>query len=380
MEAGVFSVGNPANLTSLDVACGMPLGWNSSPPPRPHRCSLDEFASLLFSSSFGRGPCYMPFSGGSESSTWLAVATRYARSHGHDDPIPITLHYPGLASPEQLGLQEHVIAQLGLADWGRIEPEEDLDLVGPIAGAAMRQAGPLWPPHAYVMAPLLEAARDGVFLLLTALEDFFTWWRWAPLVSVVARHRRPTARDAALLSTMLMPVALRVRAARRQGTPPPMPWLRPAAEKRALALLRTRQATVPLRCNHAMTAQSTHRCFTGAAGTFRALGEALGTTMTASVPTRRCRVIRRRLWVARIRRPARNSAAAGRRSSTGGLTRRAAAQMRSACSSARGAESSRRAGAGEASMNRSLTLTRCARTGSATARIPVPHVFFSTHG
>lgn len=279
MEAGVFSVGNPANLTSLDVACGMPLGWNSSPPPRPHRSSLDEFASLLFSSSFGRGPCYMPFSGGSESSTWLAVATRYARSHGHDDPIPITLHYPGLASPEQLGLQEHVIAQLGLADWERVEPEEDLDLIGPIAGAAMRQTGPLWPPHAYVMAPLLEAARDGVFLLLTALEDFFTWWRWAPLVSVVARHRRPTARDAALLSTMLMPVALRVRAARRQGTPPPMPWLRPAAEKRALALLRTRQAAVPLRCNHAMTAQSTHRCFTGAAGTFRALGEALGTTM-----------------------------------------------------------------------------------------------------
>jgi asparagine synthase (glutamine-hydrolysing) len=57
-----------------------------------------------------------------------------------------------------------------------------------------------------------------------------------------------------------------------------MPWLRPAAEKRALALLRTRQAAVPVRCNHAITAQSTHRCFTGAAGTFRALGEALGTT------------------------------------------------------------------------------------------------------
>ena len=278
MEAGAFSVGNPANLTSLDVACGMPLGWNSSPPPAPHRSSFDEFTTRLFSSSFGRGSCYMPFSGGSESSTWLAVATRYARRHGHDDPIPITLRYPGLASPEQLRLQERVIAQLGLADWERVEPDEDLDLIGPVASAALRQTGPLWPPHAYVMAPLIEAARDGVFLLLTALEDFFTWWRWAPLVSVVARQRRPTARDAALLSAVLMPVALRVRAAGRRGTPPPMPWLRPAAERRALALLRTRQAAVPVRCNRAMTAQSTHRCFSGAAGTFRALGDALGTT------------------------------------------------------------------------------------------------------
>ena len=163
-----------------------------------------------------------------------------------------------------------------------------------------------------------------MFLLLTALEDFFTWWRWAPLVGVVARDRRPTPRDAALLSTILMPVALRVRAARRRGTPPPMPWLRPAAEKRALALLRTRQAAVPVRCNHAMTAQSTHRCFTGAAGTFRALGEALGTT-TDQPQCRpgRGRVIRRRLRLARIRRPARNSAAARRRPSTRGLTRRA---------------------------------------------------------
>ena len=136
--------------------------------------------------------------GRQRASTWLAVATRYARSHGHDDPIPITLHYPGLASHEQLELQERVIAQLGLGDWERVEPEEDLDLIGPVATAALRQTGPLWPPHAYVMAPLLEAARDGVFLLLTALEDFFTWWRWAPLVGVAARigGRRPRCRVA----------------------------------------------------------------------------------------------------------------------------------------------------------------------------------------
>jgi hypothetical protein len=78
MEAGAFSVGNAASLTLLDAACGMPLGCNSDPPPAPHRSSLDEFTTRLFSSSFGRGPCYMAFSGGRESSMWLAMATRHA--------------------------------------------------------------------------------------------------------------------------------------------------------------------------------------------------------------------------------------------------------------------------------------------------------------
>ena len=123
----------------------------------------------------------MPFSGGRESSVWLAMATRYARGHGHADPVPVTLRYPGLASAEQLRLQELVIAQLGLADWERVEPDDDLDLIGPVAAAALQRTGPFWPPNAYTMAPLLEAARDGVFVLMTGISDFFTWWRWAPL-------------------------------------------------------------------------------------------------------------------------------------------------------------------------------------------------------
>ena len=176
-------------------------------------------------------------------------------------------------------LQELVVAQLGLADWERVEPDDDLDLIGPVAGAALRRTGPFWPPNAYTMAPLMEAARDGVFVLLTGISDFFAWWRWAPLAGVLSGHRRPTSRDAALLGSMLMPVSLRARAARRRGVPPPLPWLRPAAERQALALLTARQAAVPVRFDRAATTQITHRCFSGAAGTFRALGEALGTTI-----------------------------------------------------------------------------------------------------
>jgi hypothetical protein len=110
------------------------------------------------------------------------------------------------------------------------------------------------------------------------LSDFFAWWRWAPLAAVLAGHRRPARRDVALLASILVPVSVRARAARRRAGPP-LSWLQPAAQRRAVALLTTRQAAVPVRFSRAATTQITHRCFTAAAGTFSALGEALGTTV-----------------------------------------------------------------------------------------------------
>ena len=95
------------------------------------------------------------------------------------------------------------------------------------------------------MAPLLEAARDGVFVLITGMSDFFAWWRWAPLTGLLSGHRRPTSRDAALLGSMLLPVSLRARDARRRRALPPMPWLKPAAEREASALARRTAIEAP---------------------------------------------------------------------------------------------------------------------------------------
>lgn len=279
MGAETFSAGNPANMTFLDVGCGMPLGWNGDRPRVPRTASLDEVCARIWSGPFGSGTCYVPFSGGGESSMWLATATRYARRNGHDDPVPLTLRHPGLASAEELQDQERVIAHLGLADWERIEPHGGLDLIGPVASSTLTRTGPLWPPNAYVMTPLVEAACGGVFVFITGLTDFFSWWRWAPLVSILERHRRPVKRDLALVGAALMPASLRALAARRRGFPPPMPWLRPAAEREALALLRRRQVDVPLRFDRAVVAQVTHRCFDGAAASLAAIGEAVGTSV-----------------------------------------------------------------------------------------------------
>lgn len=288
MGTGAFRFGNPAGLTFLDVACGMPLGWNDERPVVARTSSLDETCARVWSRCFGRGPCYIPFSGGRESSMWLATATRYARGSGHEDPIPLTLRYPGLATEAELDVQERVVASLGLADWERVE-SADLDLIGPVARSVLAWTGPIWPPNAYLMAPLVEAARDGVFVFVTGLSDFFSWWRWAPLVSVLERRRRPVKRDVSLAAAALLPVSLRVRAARRRASPPPMRWMQPAAEGEALAVLRRRQADVPLRCDRAMAAQVTHRCFDGAAGTLGAIGESLGTSIVQ--PLRRPDVV-----------------------------------------------------------------------------------------
>jgi hypothetical protein len=289
MEAGAFSVGNPAHINLLDLACGMPLGWNGEPPLTPRASSFDETCDLLWSGSFDRGPCHIPFSGGRESSMWLATATRHARRHGHDDPIPLTLRHPGLASAEELEFQERIVAHLGLADWKRIEVD-DLDLVGSVARETLSLTGPLWPPNAYLMAPLVEAAHAGVFVFITGLSDFFAWWRWAPLVALLDGTRRyPGKRDLALLASVLVPASMRARAAARRGTPPPMPWLRPEAARDAFALLRLRHADVPLRFDRAMGSQVTHRCFDGAAGTLDALGRSLDTPVEQ--PLRRAGVV-----------------------------------------------------------------------------------------
>lgn len=290
MGAGAFSAGNPANLGFLDVACSMPLGCNGESSRPPRESSINEACMCMFSHSFGRGPCYIPFSGGRESSVWVALGTRYARDHGYDDPVPVTLRHPGLASTEELQVQERVVAHLGLTEWERVEAEQDdLDLVGPVARDTLVRTGPIWPANAYVMAPLVEASRGGVYVFLTGLGDFFSWWRWGALASVLALDRRPARRDLRLVAAAMMPASLRVRAAARHHAPPPMPWLRPAAEREALALLRRRQAEAPIRFDRAVTKQVTHRCFEGAAGTFDAFGKALGTSIDQ--PLRRLGVV-----------------------------------------------------------------------------------------
>lgn len=274
--------GQRVDLTPLDIACGMPLGkWADTKLPRRGNgpTSLHEAIEAACAEGFGRGPHYVSFSGGGESAMALAVATSYARRHGHPDPVPLTLGHPALFRPEDQARQERVVAHLGLSDWERVQSEVDLDLVGPLATSMLRQVGVLWPPPAHMLIPLMERSRGGVFTLATGITDFFAFWRWAPLAQMLAQRRRPTASELLLLGTSVLPASVRARLDRRRGIPPPMPWLHPAAEKRARGMLSGRQADVPLRFDHAVMTQNTHRCFKVGWNSFQTLGSAVGATV-----------------------------------------------------------------------------------------------------
>jgi hypothetical protein len=287
-NAGAFQLGNPGGLTTLDVAYGMPLGKRRRRRLAPSAGSLGEAVERVFAGCFEQGRCYLPFSGGRESTMLLAVAASYARRHGHMDPVPVTLRFADPALAGQRRVQEQVIAHLALNDWESVDVDGQLDLVGPVARRILLRTGPMWPANAHMMVPLIEAAHDGVFVLVTGLMDFFAFWRWAPLAAVVAGQRRPRLDDLTLLAGTLMPLSLRARYLSRRMGPPPT-WLRPAAEHRARALMARRQADVPVRFDHALMEQTTHRCFESATSAFQAIGEAVGTMIVQ--PLRRDDVV-----------------------------------------------------------------------------------------
>jgi len=268
----------PVGLSALDLACGMPLGQVAgAPPPALRRDrTLEQVVDEMHCRLLAHGPLYVAFTGGRGSTASLALSVNHARRHGHELPIPVTVRYPGIFTDAELRHQERIIAHLRLDRWERVSVAEDLDLVGPLAARVLSRTGAVWPAHAYTLVPLMERAREGLLTIPTGSSDFFGFWRWAPLASVLAGRRRPTARDLMLLLASLLPAGWRTRLALRRGYPPPMPWLRPDAERHARKLLAARQAMVPLRFDQAVLTQSTHRCFAVGAQTVQRLAEMTG--------------------------------------------------------------------------------------------------------
>lgn len=284
MAQNLLLGGNRVGLTPLDLACGMPLGTRQVdlPPPPPH-ATLERAIELLCELVFSDDRrVYSIFTGGRESSAHLAVGTGFARRRGYADPIPLTLRHPALDSAAHIENQERVVGHLRLQDWAIVEVSDDLDLIGPAAARVLLGAGLVWPPHLHTLLPLFERSRDGVLNIASGLVDFFAFWRWAPLASVLAGHRRPTPRDVGLFLTTLVPASARARIARRRGIPPPMPWLRPDAERRVLSMLTGRQAHVPLRFDQAALTQVTHRCGSVGLASIDALAALTGATVAQS--------------------------------------------------------------------------------------------------
>lgn len=221
-------------LGALDLALGLPLGAGA---PVALPADGDPLAALEAAvlEPLRRGPCLVSFSGGRDSSAVLAVAVRVARREGLPDPIPATIRASDAPAAEESRWQELVVTHLGLSDWLRYEVAGELDLVGPVAAAALRRHGLLWPFNAHFHVPLLEAARGGTVLTGIGGDELFR--------SVATTRPPRRARSVALYA------APRPVRRRWHGRPSVElhPWLTADGERAGRAALAAWEAAEPRR-------------------------------------------------------------------------------------------------------------------------------------
>jgi hypothetical protein len=233
-------------LTPLELAVGFVLG-EAEPVELATVVHADPLAALEAALMPGllRPPCLVSFSGGRDSSAVLAVATRAARRHGLDDPIPATIRAPAARAADESAWQERVVAHLGLHEWLRLEITDELDAVGPVARAVLRRHGLLWPFNAHFHVPLLDAARGGSLLTGIGGDELFAGATSLRAAAVLAGRIRPVARDLRRIALYASPRPLR-RWWHRRGDLP-LPWLTEAGRAAASSAFAALKAAEPRR-------------------------------------------------------------------------------------------------------------------------------------
>jgi len=237
-----------APLTPLEVASGLVLGLGPARLPRRRRARDSTPLEALEASvrpALERPPCLVSFSGGRDSSAVLAVAASVARREGLPLPVPATNRFPEVPETAETDWQERVVGELGLDDWLRLDFGDELDCVGPVAGAALMRHGLLWPCNAHFHSPLLEAAGGGSLLTGIGGDEAFGTSRRRRAAHVLGGKVRPVPRDALRVAFGLGPPALRRRVVRRHA--PRDAWLRPAAQAEIVRQWTELAAGEPLR-------------------------------------------------------------------------------------------------------------------------------------
>jgi asparagine synthase (glutamine-hydrolysing) len=198
----------------------MPFGVSSAPPRLPAGGDPRAAIEAAILPALQRGPCVVSFSGGRDSSAVLAVAAAVARREGLPLPIPATHRFAPAPASDEREWQELVIRHLDLPDWVRLEHDDALDIVGPVATKVLRRHGLLWPFNAHFHVPLLEVAHGGSLLTGIAGDELF---------AAASSRPSPTRLAARALARAPRPLRLAVRA-RRHG--PAAPWLSRPARRR----------------------------------------------------------------------------------------------------------------------------------------------------
>ena len=231
-------------LEPLEHALGLVLG-RDAPVPLP--AARDPLAALEVAllPALRRSPCLVSFSGGRDSSAVLATAAALARREGLPDPIPATIRARGAAAAEESAWQELVVSHLGISDWMRLEVDDELDVVGPVAQRVLYRHGLLWPFNAHFHLPLLEAASGGALLTGIGGDELFAAVASRRAPAVLAGRVRPQLRDARRIALHLAPRPLRAWWHRRE--PVPFEWLTAEGRRAATGALAVAAAEEPRR-------------------------------------------------------------------------------------------------------------------------------------
>lgn len=236
-------------LTPLEVASGFVFGSDPDAPTLPDRAQGtpgDAFRAAVVSPLL-RPPCLVSFSGGRDSAAVLAAATDVARREGLPLPIPATIRFPEEKAADESDWQERLIAHLDLDEWTRIELTDELDCIGPIAQAALRRHGVIWPMNAHFMVPLLQAASGGSLLTGVGGDQIFFPSRLVRHRALVALRARPVPRDVLRLAFAASPRRLRRAALRgRELESLACPWLTREGQRQVLRAWREEAATEPI--------------------------------------------------------------------------------------------------------------------------------------
>lgn len=265
--------------TPLELASGTPFGEQPLSPMPPVGSDVSPRIALedAMRPWLAGGRCFTGFSGGRDSSAVLGVATELARRERLPLPVPVTIRYRGVVDADESAWQERVVGYLRLDDWVRIDIEDELDYLGPLATRLLRRHGVMWPPYFHYEHVLLEQASGGVLLSGHDGDGLFGGWRWANLSSVVRRRRQPTARDAGSLALAAVPRVVRRWEFRRRRLLP-LAWLRPGPRGAVERGLADEQAGQPRRWDGWPSWLARRRSIALALATMDALARDCGTT------------------------------------------------------------------------------------------------------
>jgi hypothetical protein len=222
-------------LTALEELWAMPIGRDTKTDALAEQAFLGtprEALEAAILPALRRPPCTISFSGGVDSSIVLAVAAHVARREGLPLPIPLTNRFPAVQEADEAEWQEHVVSHLGIEDWTRLEWDDELDIVGPVATGVLRRHGILAPFNVHFHYPLLERAAGGSLLSGFGGDELFDSVSRAGAARILVQHQRPRAQDLGSVALALAPRALRTRVLTRRLPIHHFSWILPSYRRR----------------------------------------------------------------------------------------------------------------------------------------------------